>query len=173
MINLLLHHHHHHPARLPRNTVSGVVVAQAWERARTDARTHSSTLTILPALSCFSRSRPHNVKSDIEIQGILHEQQQHHQQAEAERPWRLQETSHQPLGESAKGCRRSIGSSAPRHDVTMFTSTVNQTHMMPPDCLECTSTCRFKKKGLSFHACNHPIRRRRKKKKESICHCTA
>lgn len=54
-----------------------------------------------------------------------------------------------------------------RHDVTVFTSTVNQTHMMPPDCLECTSTCRFKKKVLSFHACNHPIRRRRKKKKKS------
>lgn len=50
------------------------------------------------------------------------------------------------------------------HDVTVFTSTVNQTHMMPPDCLECTSTCRFKKKFLSFHACNHPMRRGEKKK---------
>lgn len=50
------------------------------------------------------------------------------------------------------------------HDVTVFTSTVNQTHMMPPDCLECTSTCRFKKKFLSFHACNHPMRRGGKKR---------
>lgn len=164
MINLLLHHHHHHRARLPRNTVSGVVVAQAWERARTDARTHSSTITILPALSCF---RAHDrTMSRVTLKS---KESSTSNNGTTSRPRLRGPGDVQPAAwRKCKGMSAVHRKLRPlRHDVTVFTSTVNQTHMMPPDCLECTSTCRFKKKSPVI-SCVQPSKEEKKKKKKRV-----